>query len=178
MSSLFGADLSPGISLQKRSELRHLVMAGEMDKVLEILQSDFPESLEDEANGVNFAVQCQRFLELVRREQLEEAVAFAQEHLGKLQRGSPAQDMALQKVVLALWFTHAILATRHQLFYVQVGHLHGLQMCGLRKAGGRAPGLILGLCGFTENSAGFSSLVKPHEQESKALIAWKNSRAC
>ena len=91
-------DASLTTSLQQRTELRHLVMAGEIDTVLEILQSKYPGCVEDESNGVSFAVQCQRFLELVRRDELEEAVVFAQEHLGRLNRKSVAQEMALQRV--------------------------------------------------------------------------------
>ena len=48
--------------------------------------------------GVNFAIQCQRFIELVRGSQLEEAVQFAQEHLGLLRRKDHSRDPELQHV--------------------------------------------------------------------------------
>ncbi|CAN1235525.1 Ran-binding protein M homolog [Linum perenne] len=63
-------------ALNQRRELRQLIRNGQIDAATSKLRDWFPQILEDENSATCFLLHCQKFIELVRIGELEEAVKY------------------------------------------------------------------------------------------------------
>ncbi|CAA7057830.1 unnamed protein product [Microthlaspi erraticum] len=70
-------------SLQDRKHLRELIMKGEIVAAIAKLQDCYPELLQNDKSEVCFLLHCQKFIELVRIGELEEAVKYGRVELAK-----------------------------------------------------------------------------------------------
>ncbi|KAI8467332.1 MAG: SPRY-domain-containing protein [Monoraphidium minutum] len=88
-------------SLAARCEARRLIMAGDMQAAVALLQGAYPRVLRGGAGSeeVQFHLSCQQYIELVRQRRVDEAVQFAQAVLAALLRGAPQWEGALKDVV-------------------------------------------------------------------------------
>lgn len=82
-------------SLAARKATIQSLNAGNVEKTLELLQQNFA-SIEHTEDLLYFKVQCQQFIELVRRKQLVEALEYAQNVLAQACKVSPACTQYLQ----------------------------------------------------------------------------------
>eukprot|EP00898_Chlorokybus_atmophyticus_P007569 jgi/Chlat1/7813/Chrsp66S07270 len=99
-------DNSPCFALAERKALRQLIVTGDIDEALSRVQQDYPSILEDDNTGVQFALNCQKFIELIQTSSVTEAVEFAQSVLSRFRDQLPSRDQTLQDVVALLAYEH------------------------------------------------------------------------
>eukprot|EP00198_Chlamydomonas_reinhardtii_P005705 XP_001695041.1 predicted protein [Chlamydomonas reinhardtii] len=90
--------------LALRAELRRAIMGGDVDAALALLQARCPALLADSGRfgDVHFQLACQKYIELVRGGQVQEAVVFAQGTLAQLRGVSAAALEGPLRDVVAL----------------------------------------------------------------------------
>ncbi|KAK3254437.1 hypothetical protein CYMTET_36345 [Cymbomonas tetramitiformis] len=108
---------NPRDFLQKRSEIRELILAGNIDGAMEELASAFPEVLQD--TSLMFHLHCQKLIELVKLHSFQEAIEYARTHLGPYQGQDTLHDTTLQEVM-------AVLAYAEPAETPAVSHMMGL----------------------------------------------------
>ncbi|KAI8923897.1 CTLH/CRA C-terminal to lish motif domain-containing protein [Entophlyctis helioformis] len=103
-----GSADGPVRTLEARKYLVGLVLAGKMTEAIGYCEQTFPGMLSAgtvEALDVRFALQCQQFIEYMRRS-APEALAFAQEELGKFAYMNPKYSESLQDVIALIAYTN------------------------------------------------------------------------
>lgn len=106
---------APGLDLsciKDRMEIRKAVQMGNVEDAIEKVNDLNPEIL-DEKHELNFHLQQQRLIELIRQGKTEEALDFAQEYLAPLGEEHPECLDELERTVALLAFddaTHSPLA--------------------------------------------------------------------
>eukprot|EP00002_Diphylleia_rotans_P000519 TRINITY_DN10279_c0_g1_i1.p1 TRINITY_DN10279_c0_g1~~TRINITY_DN10279_c0_g1_i1.p1 ORF type:complete len:412 (-),score=72.90 TRINITY_DN10279_c0_g1_i1:148-1383(-) len=88
-------------SLPDRSNLRQLMISGELTAAIELLHSRFPGLLRSHTKA-NFLVSTQLFIELIRNGRTVDAVACAQSNLSQLRDQKGIDQDELEKVVALL----------------------------------------------------------------------------
>ncbi|CAL1409946.1 unnamed protein product [Linum trigynum] len=84
MSQENGSDVQDIMyALNQRRELRQLIRNGEIDAAINKIRQWFPQILEDDKSATCFLLHCQKFIELVRVGELEEAVNYGRMELAK-----------------------------------------------------------------------------------------------
>ncbi|KAH9244653.1 hypothetical protein BASA81_017931 [Batrachochytrium salamandrivorans] len=105
VGSLFQGPLK---TLETRRCLHRLILSGQLAEAIALCNSAFPGMLNDqvpEATDVLFALQCQQFIECVRRS-APEALCFAQQELGKFAFKSTKYSETLRDIVALIAYTN------------------------------------------------------------------------
>ncbi|CAN0928177.1 Ran-binding protein M homolog [Linum grandiflorum] len=97
-------------ALNQRKELRQLIRNGEIDAAISKLRDWFPQILEDEKSATCFLLHCQKFIELVRIGELEEAVNYGRIQLAKF-FGMPVYNDLVQDCVSLLAYEQPLRST-------------------------------------------------------------------
>ncbi|XP_076897367.1 ran-binding protein M homolog [Bidens hawaiensis] len=80
-------------ALNHRKILRKLIKDGKIDAAFAKLQEWYPQTVEDDTSAICFMLHCQKFIELVRGERLEEAVDYGRTQLKKFHSLKHCQDL-------------------------------------------------------------------------------------
>ncbi|XP_042491633.1 ran-binding protein M homolog [Macadamia integrifolia] len=70
-------------ALRHRKILRQLIRSGELDSVFGKLRDWYPQIVQNESSTICFLLHCQKFIELVRVSDLEDAVIYARAELAR-----------------------------------------------------------------------------------------------
>uniref|UniRef100_A0A1J3E0L1 Glucose-induced degradation protein 8-like protein n=1 Tax=Noccaea caerulescens TaxID=107243 RepID=A0A1J3E0L1_NOCCA len=70
-------------ALQDRKNLRELIMKGEIDAAIAKLRDSYPQLLQNDKSELCFLLHCQKFIELVRIGEIEEARKYGRVELAK-----------------------------------------------------------------------------------------------
>uniref|UniRef100_A0A7S3EBH9 B30.2/SPRY domain-containing protein n=2 Tax=Rhodosorus marinus TaxID=101924 RepID=A0A7S3EBH9_9RHOD len=84
----------------KCKQICDLVRRGEIDEAMQALQTDFPSMLKDPKVKIVFDLKCQQLVELSRTNQIEDRLAFAQEHLHEYQDMGEEYSKGLADVIV------------------------------------------------------------------------------
>ncbi|GMH00337.1 hypothetical protein Nepgr_002176 [Nepenthes gracilis] len=88
-------------ALSQRKTLRQLIRSGEIDATFGKLREWYPQIVENDKSATCFLLHCQKFIELVRVGELEEAVKYGRIQLGKF-FGLPGFEELLKDCVALL----------------------------------------------------------------------------
>lgn len=89
-------------ALEQRNLLRRLIREGNVDRVITSLQEWYPQVKEDPFSTVTFLLHCQKFIELVRTGQVEDAVTLARKKLASFFGKCRGQDLLLHDCLALL----------------------------------------------------------------------------
>lgn len=89
-------------ALDQRNLLRRLIREGNVDHVISNLQEWYPQVKEDHSSTVIFLLHCQKFIELVRAGQVEDAVTLARKKLASFFGKCRDQDLLLHDCLALL----------------------------------------------------------------------------
>ncbi|KAJ4761736.1 SPla/RYanodine receptor (SPRY) domain-containing protein [Rhynchospora pubera] len=110
----FGGQLE--YALNHRKVLRQFINSGDIDSAFQKLREWYPSVVQDDNSVICFLLHSQRFIEYIRREELEAAVNYGQAHLAKYYQNKAFASL--------LTDTSALLAYKIPL-YSCVGYLLG-----------------------------------------------------
>lgn len=71
-----GTNFEESYALNHRKILRQLIRTGKIDDAFNKLREWYPQVFKDDSSAICFMIHCQKFIELVRVDKLEEAVAY------------------------------------------------------------------------------------------------------
>lgn len=89
-------------ALDQRKVLRRLIREGNVDGVFDNLQEWYPQVMEEHYSTIIFLLQCQKFIELVRTGQVDDAVALARTELASFFGKCRDQDLLLHDCLALL----------------------------------------------------------------------------
>lgn len=87
-------------ALSQRRVLRQLIRNGEIDDAFDRLREWYPQITQDDKCTTCFLLHCQKFIELVRVGQLEEAVKYGRNELGRYFGSKEFEDLVKDCVAL------------------------------------------------------------------------------
>ncbi|KAL4559268.1 hypothetical protein LXL04_031405 [Taraxacum kok-saghyz] len=87
-------------ALNHRKILRKLIKDGQIDEAFGKLREWYPDTVQDDTSAICVMLHCQKFIELIRVGQLEEAVDYGRSHLVKFYNFKEYEDIVKDTVGL------------------------------------------------------------------------------